>query len=326
MLKKIAIKNILPNPYRGINKYPIDKEKVNELIESYQKTGMWIGIVGRPHNNNGKVEISFGHHRLEAAKKLGYKEIDVDVRKIGDADMIKMMADENMDRKINSAVINQTVMSAKEYMDNSLKHGKFEFTMLFKEKEYLERAKRHGVGEKSLVQFLGKSWQRNINIALRTLNESEKGLIDIKAVEVFEKPAHADTIREKFKEHKVPKSKQKEIAKKIKQKIESEVSTKDKQQKKKGEISSQRIKDEIDDEFFGATYKVKREKKKPDINKMLDEYTQKLRQINLSLDEVIESIEFSDIRNRQLFMHEIKELLKKLTKGGKKCKQLKLTK
>ena len=117
MLKKIAIKNILPNPYRGINKYPIDNEKVNELIDSYKKTGMWIGIVGRSHNNNGKVEISFGHHRLAAAKKLNYKEINVDVRNINDADMIRMMADENMDRKINSAVINQTVLSAKEFIE-----------------------------------------------------------------------------------------------------------------------------------------------------------------------------------------------------------------
>jgi len=319
MLKKIQIKEIIPNKYRGIKQYPIDQEKVNYLKESFKKTGMWIGIVGRKAENN-KIEIAFGHHRKEAAKQLGYKEIDVDVRKISDADMIRMMADENMDRKINSAVINQTVMSAKQFLEKAISDPiKSEFDWLFERKEDKTKAINKGVGEQHLMKFLGKEWQRNINIALRTINDKK---IVAEAVEVFEKPAHADKTRAMLKKHNVPVEKQKEVTEKIKKKVEKAPAAKH----EKAEVTSQKIEDAFNDEFFGKTYKQEREKKRPDINSMLDEYAEKLKEINFSLDEVLENIEYANNNSIYNFTHQVKELLNKINIGAKQCKQLKLIK
>ncbi len=64
---RFQLKNIQPNPFRHVDRYPITKEKVEALRESIRTTGFWDNIVAR--EVNGKAEITYGHHRLVALRE-----------------------------------------------------------------------------------------------------------------------------------------------------------------------------------------------------------------------------------------------------------------
>ena len=98
---KVAIKDIKPNPFRHLERYPIDKNKVTELKRSIKETGWWGNIVGRKCKGGG-VEIAYGHHRLAALKKIhgehSEKEVSIIIETLDDTKMLKMMANENMEQ------------------------------------------------------------------------------------------------------------------------------------------------------------------------------------------------------------------------------------
>ena len=106
----ISLKDIVPNPFRNMERYPIDEAKVKSLVESFDRTGYWGNIVGR--RANGKVEFAYGHHRRIAMQRKKMKEVEVIIREVSDADMLRMMADENMTEwATNSAVEQETIRS-----------------------------------------------------------------------------------------------------------------------------------------------------------------------------------------------------------------------
>lgn len=97
MLQKVVIGKLKPNPFRRLDEYPIQREKVEALKNSIENSGFWKTIVGRPAKN-GTVEVAFGHHRLEALKELfgPDKSVEIIVQDISNEDMVRMMANENM--------------------------------------------------------------------------------------------------------------------------------------------------------------------------------------------------------------------------------------
>jgi ParB-like nuclease domain len=100
MNTQISIRNILPNPFRRIEHYKLKEEKISALQESFNATGIWPIIIGRWQNGTGgKVEIAYGHHRLEAARRTYGPdgEIGVIVKDLSDEQMLKMMANENLE-------------------------------------------------------------------------------------------------------------------------------------------------------------------------------------------------------------------------------------
>ena len=62
----VKVKDVSPNPYRNIEHYPLNKDKIIALTQSIEKTGFWDNLVAR--EVNGKIEIAYGHHRIEAIK------------------------------------------------------------------------------------------------------------------------------------------------------------------------------------------------------------------------------------------------------------------
>lgn len=96
-IQHIAVRDIVPNRYRHIDRYRISDVKVEALIQSYDNSGFWDGsIQARPHpTKDGKYEIAFGHHRIEAAKRARLETVGLVVGPRTDADMLRMMADEN---------------------------------------------------------------------------------------------------------------------------------------------------------------------------------------------------------------------------------------
>ena len=170
---KIAIKDLKPNPFRHFDHYPINPEKVETLIASIKDTEFWGNIEARPQN--GHYEIAYGHHRLEAIRKLGIKEIDIIVRKLSDHDMIKRMANENMETwKTDMNVIRETVRVAKEFLD---KHPEV------CSKYYKPEGIGHGLGRTGISNFLGGPWlqkyqQDLISEALAQLRDVEEEVVN----------------------------------------------------------------------------------------------------------------------------------------------------
>ena len=86
---KILVKDIFYNPYRS-SKIPFNNEKIKQLETNIESTGFWDNIVAR--KNNGKYEIAYGHHRLEALKNLGIKEVDIPIKDLDDDTIKKIMS------------------------------------------------------------------------------------------------------------------------------------------------------------------------------------------------------------------------------------------
>lgn len=104
MLKTVRVKDLMPNPFRRLDEYPILREKVDALKDSIASTGFWGTIVGR-FMEDGTVEIAFGHHRRVALQEAydDNHEVEVIVRDLTNEDMIRMMARENMEEWGTSA-------------------------------------------------------------------------------------------------------------------------------------------------------------------------------------------------------------------------------
>lgn len=110
MLKTVSVSSLTANPFRELDDYPIDRDKIDALKESIESTGFWGTIVAR--KKGSKYEIAFGHHRMTALQELGTKRCEVIVRDLSNEDMVQMMARENLEEWGTSAYIEaQTVES-----------------------------------------------------------------------------------------------------------------------------------------------------------------------------------------------------------------------
>lgn len=96
MLKTIELKNIKPNPFNARSDYA--EKPINELAKEIEKSGFW-GAALRGRNNNGKVELCFGHRRLAALKKLGHKEVQIEIVDLSDEEMAMQGLAENLQRE-----------------------------------------------------------------------------------------------------------------------------------------------------------------------------------------------------------------------------------
>lgn len=100
---KIDLRTLQPNPFRDFSVDPIDKALVKRLQTSIEEDGFWGGIVCRKLKD-GTVQIAAGHHRVEAALKVGIDESDVFVSKDMDDDtMVRVYARENATQRGHSA-------------------------------------------------------------------------------------------------------------------------------------------------------------------------------------------------------------------------------
>lgn len=120
----VPIKDLLSNPFRRVEHYPIRREKVEALKESIERTGFWDNLLVRPAKN-GKYERAFGEHRSAAINELfsPNRKVGVIVREISDEDMIRIMARENMEEwgKTSGIVEMETVHSVVQaYADGKI--------------------------------------------------------------------------------------------------------------------------------------------------------------------------------------------------------------
>ncbi len=115
---KVKIEQLEPNPYRDMTNYPINEDKVRTLVDSIQQTGFWDNILARKQGS--KYQIAYGHHRLAAIREVlePNDEVDIPVKELTDALMLKIMANENMDDwKATPQVIDETVRVTKRFLE-----------------------------------------------------------------------------------------------------------------------------------------------------------------------------------------------------------------
>ena len=95
---KFALKDIRPNPFRSIGKYPTVKAKIESIKKSITQTGFWDNIVARL-GVDGTPELGYGHTRLAALRELFPPEhkIELIIKKFSDAKMIQVLHSENND-------------------------------------------------------------------------------------------------------------------------------------------------------------------------------------------------------------------------------------
>jgi hypothetical protein len=105
---KIKLKQIRPNPFRRIERYPLVRSKVEALKASIQKTEFWDNLmVRRDPEKEGFYQSAFGEHRKAALLELYGREheIEASVRRLSDEAMLRIMALENMEEWGGSALV-----------------------------------------------------------------------------------------------------------------------------------------------------------------------------------------------------------------------------
>lgn len=96
MVTKVAVRELRPNPFQSRKSF--DREPIKALAEEIKSVGLWPGAL-RGRRRDGKVELCFGHRRMEAIKLLGWKEVDVDIVELSDAEMATQSLIENLQRE-----------------------------------------------------------------------------------------------------------------------------------------------------------------------------------------------------------------------------------
>lgn len=80
--------------WKNLDLNPLDEPRLRMLMHSQHQHGHWGGLIGRPVKG-GRVEQAFGHHRLEAARRLRIPEIQMMIGALTDDHMLNLMAVEN---------------------------------------------------------------------------------------------------------------------------------------------------------------------------------------------------------------------------------------
>jgi hypothetical protein len=255
---EVELKHVKPNPYRNLPHYPINKDKIERLKASINRSGFWDNIVARKASDNGSVEIAYGHHRRQALNELfpPSHKIGLIVRELGDGDMIKVMADENDEvYNMTPAVINETVKAARDYLHSPAG-----------EKDY--KALRSGSGPKdndgyirdasAIAEFLDWEMHR-VREALAEIYEIEEAKTEPERKakkEIFENmptQAAAEKFRAAVKKHKTPIHAQRQVAERV----------------RKGEVGTA----EISTHLIDATYakKIAEKQKHKQLAQAMDE-------------------------------------------------------
>lgn len=116
VIKSVLISSIDPNPWRNLTKHPYNKEKLKTLQRSIDQVGFWEGVIAR--KVGGRYQLAFGHHRVEAARRLKLSRVDIIVRELSDREMVGFMGRENLEEYMSNFL---TMMNAWEGARDFLK-------------------------------------------------------------------------------------------------------------------------------------------------------------------------------------------------------------
>ncbi|MGD0091751.1 MAG: ParB/RepB/Spo0J family partition protein [Planctomycetota bacterium] len=165
---KISLKELRSNPFQDPTLYPVHRKKVEALKASIRATGFWDNVLVRKSGNGEHYEMAYGHHRLVALKELVREklldpefQVDVAVRKLDDAAMLRIMANENADEyKATPEIVDETVRVAREYLQQQTK------------------TPANQISASDIAQFLGGNWtEARAGLALQRLGLFDRGTL-----------------------------------------------------------------------------------------------------------------------------------------------------
>jgi ParB/RepB/Spo0J family partition protein len=183
----VKLRDIQSNPFRDFSIYAIQEYKIAELIESINETDFWETVIGR--RKGKKVQIAFGHHRVEAARRL-YKPDDtipIIIKDLSDDRMRKMMIRENKaEWGCLPAAIDDAVKAARDHLDKHRAEARKALSSVRPE------VKRVRVGAPAIAKYTGYS-ETIVELSLQRLGWIESGEVDAKAL--YQMPNQAAAMR-----------------------------------------------------------------------------------------------------------------------------------
>ena len=99
---KISLKDIKPNPFKKfIDEGQFNEEQIEKLIEGYKQTIFHENLLAR--QKDGQIQLVYGHHRLEAAKRVYGNNyvISLNIVDYNDKQMIIDLCRENLTQRFN---------------------------------------------------------------------------------------------------------------------------------------------------------------------------------------------------------------------------------
>lgn len=282
---KVKLRDLHSNPFRNLEKYPVRQERVDGMKQSILDTGYWKNILVR--NQNGKVEMAYGHHRKAALVELHGEDhsIDVIVDRMDDSMMLRRMANEN-DRaaELETDVADASVEAAREYLKA---HPKELAKYLSGDDPQTKAAPKKSIvkeiGRDPIAAFLGGFWTPDrVRYVIERLlryekEEDHKDYLEKEAVQKFGLAKHATSFQRAIHEVKnVPPEKQKAAAERI---------------VKEEDFKRSRMKEIIEEEKTGVKEKPKAKSKKDlliiDMKVCIVEASRHARSLNSELGNLI---------------------------------------
>ncbi len=92
----VPVRDVISNPFQSRKK--INRQSVQALAEEIKEVGLWPGAL-RGRMKGSKVELCFGHRRLQALKLLGYKDVEIEIVDLTDEEMALQSLAENFQRE-----------------------------------------------------------------------------------------------------------------------------------------------------------------------------------------------------------------------------------
>jgi hypothetical protein len=229
---KVKLKDLRPNPFRNVEEYVLDGEKVKRFVNSINETGFWDNVLARNNvtetNPDGEIQLAYGHHRLCALQEIYGKdldhEIDIPVKPLSDSVMLKIMAEENNDEYGHDIrVIDQTIEAIGNWL---AEHPEEARGQLHKPK--VGSARTHLfvtedgkiVGKRNIIEFLPKgNWsETKVGECIRRLKAYKEKTVDKETIQDLPDSTSAENFLSSVNKTKASKKAQKKVVKKLKEK------------------------------------------------------------------------------------------------------------
>lgn len=296
MITKVKVRDIEPNPYQARKAY--DRESIQSLAAEIKTVGLWPGALrGRRHN--GKVQLCFGHRRLDAIKLLKWQEVDVDIVDLSDDEMATQSLIENLQREgLNDVDKAEGIVALVKQLKKSKGHDEAQAIQEIAHKMGLSVPWTKDLMRISTFDDSAKQEIRKGRIAGRTALEANRigGMEMIKVAAEKKLPVHTLTsIGKKISE--IPDA---EVRERIKKKVlKGEVTSPDEIQRKARELGGRRQKN-----------------LPPDLIIVFSRWTEEIKKWNAQLDAVFPYLEYLDSQPKiaEEFRSAVRELIGRLQK------------
>jgi hypothetical protein len=182
--------SIEPNLFRDLVAYPLHEPTVEMLQASIRSTGFWDNVVARVRPD-GRAELAYGHHRVEAARRELGPESDVFliIRDLDDTTMLRMMAAENK-RETNGSAAGARETVRAVVLAYAAGRITLEAPHALARQDQLRHAPGYTMGDvrsdssahaytaETVARFLGWADVRTLRDTLQALEAIEAGYID----------------------------------------------------------------------------------------------------------------------------------------------------